>query len=349
MIDYEPTRETDDVRNFLASHGLLGKNIGVHRFVSPTTLPIEVWTGANPLPTEDRSILCDNKPVHIKRYALTLDELLARLTFGITTRIDLHLLPDESPFWITRKWTNLGFTTADRRHKRFLRYVEIGRHLSEAAWDWRSIHMHVGTDVRWDYAYNVDSRGGGMAFVGAMETIGAEKTLLLLEEAMTGLTSMLDSDVDNEDAYHWYLHEHPILLDVYGRVTSKPRFHYPAGQVSAIGKTYLEPDFIVTYPDQTYRLIELERPGKRLDTVQGQPRADLTQAAFQIGEWRDFIAHHPNQIQRGIPRPRVNELSNGHHSWEGSFDSERPGSRALPECRKGNAERRRGVDVRQPS
>ena len=55
------------------------------------------------------------------------------------------------------------------------------------------------------------------------------------------------------------------------------------------------------YPDGSYRLVELERPNKELATVQGQPRAGVNQAAFQIAEWRAYIANHYDLLKAEYP------------------------------------------------
>jgi hypothetical protein len=307
VIDYEPTVVPYHIRQQMSALNPLGKDIGLYRIVSQKELPLEVWTGSFPTPAETSQVTCAQKPINIARYHSTLDDLLARLTFGVTSVVDLQIPDDTAPFWLTRKIRNLGFTTADRRYHRFFRYIEIGRHLAPAAWDPRSVVARVGMDIRWDYGSNIgdwqywsDIKAGSITVLGP-KAPSLEGTLAALAEAISGLSDLLDAhSVNDENLYHQFLHEHRILLDVYGTVKSKPRFMYPEGD-SPIGKKYVEPDFIVTYPDQTYRLIELERPGKGLDTVRGEPRADLTQSAFQIGEWRDYISRFSDRLQNDFP------------------------------------------------
>jgi hypothetical protein len=107
--------------------------------------------------------------------------------------------------------------------------------------------------------------------------------LFRLADAINRFAALLAVGTDQHEAvFHAFLVEHPILLDVYGIVESKPRFVYPEGE-SPLGKQYVEPDFIVRYPGQRYRLIELERPAKQLATRDGHPRVGVTQAAFSLG------------------------------------------------------------------
>ncbi|MCU4183957.1 DUF4263 domain-containing protein [Acidiferrimicrobium sp. IK] len=301
MIDYQPTVVPDSIRKLLAEQGILGGNIGIYRIVSPKKLPIEVWTGNFPAPLEDVQANCSGKPVRVKRYNISLEDLLSRLTFGVLSVLDFHIPDEASPFWMTRKLRNIGFTTADRNYRHFFRYIEVGRHLDVAAWDPRSTAARVSLDIRWDYGGDLQDSGGSITFLGSADPPNLDKTLVALAEAITNLERLLNEDrVDSEDVYHQFLYENPILIDVYGLVASKPRFQYPGGH-SPIGKEYVEPDFLVQYPDDTYRLIELERPGKRPDTSRGETRAQLTQAAFQIGEWKDYIARHASLLNDVYP------------------------------------------------
>jgi hypothetical protein len=88
---------------------------------------------------------------------------------------------------------------------------------------------------------------------------------------------------------------------VYGYCESKQRFNYPEGESSPIGKVYLEPIFIVSYPDQSYKLVELERASKNVATNQGQPRVEVRQAVFQTAEWVHFIRKHYSELKTRYP------------------------------------------------
>lgn len=92
-----------------------------------------------------------------------------------------------------------------------------------------------------------------------------------------------------------------MLLDVYGVVESKPELSYPGGVTSPLGKTKLQPDFIIRYPDQSYKMIEIERPTKAIATAQGQPRAEVGQAVFQTAEWKHYVKTHYQIIKDRYP------------------------------------------------
>jgi antiviral defense system Shedu protein SduA len=90
------------------------------------------------------------------------------------------------------------------------------------------------------------------------------------------------------------------VLDVYGEVIPKPNFAYPEGS-SPLGKTFVQPDFLVRRHPSSYRLIELERPSKKMATKTGQSRAEVTQAVFQIAEFKDHILEHYDQLKGAYP------------------------------------------------
>lgn len=122
----------------------------------------------------------------------------------------------------------------------------------------------------------------------------------LLRSASDGLAKLLESGTDQpESVFHEYLMENPVLLDIYGQAESKPRLKYP--DRGPTGKTHVEPDFILRYWNRTYKLVELERPAHGFATQVGHPRVEVTHAAYQIAEWRDYIANHYDRIRDRFP------------------------------------------------
>src|SRR5205823_4283323 len=112
-----------------------------------------------------------------------------------------------------------------------------------------------------------------------------------LRQAIEAFRALLEEKAEeNEREFHEFLNSNSVLLDASGDAVSKPHFTYPTGE-SPLDKEYVEPDFLIRYPGNSYKLVELERPDKLMATKQGQPRAEVTQAAFQIAEWKDYIIH----------------------------------------------------------
>lgn len=308
MVDYEPTRTPKWVVDVLKHEGIYGKPIGIYRIVSQSPLSDDVWAGRIDSVEEDSSTSLEGAKIRVRRTKLPRREIIRRITFGAFAGVlDLKLPGPEAPFWqvsvIVRR---MGFLTADRENRRFIGYLEILHHADDAAWDPRSISTRVQVDVRRDFgaafsAATETERGASLSFGGRSWVQPFHDRLTVLGNTLEAFASLLQDKADAEEAvFHTFLQKNPILLDVYAEPVSKPRWQYPAGE-SPLGKTYVEPDFVLKYADSSYRLVELERPEKRLATAQGQPRAEVNQAAFQIAEWRAYIANHYDLLKSSYP------------------------------------------------
>jgi len=226
-----------------------------------------------------------------------------------------HLPQPSSDFWKPRIISNIRFASEDGQHHRLYHYLELLAHTEKAAWDLRSIWARVQVDIRRDYLRvvkdHVTGEGGGtIDFSDPQDAQGVLfDRLSALKLAIDRFEALLENHGDeHESIFHDFLQQNPILLDVYGVPTSKPRFAYPEGH-SPLGKAYVEPDFIIRYPGNVYKLIELERPSKKMATSQGQPRNDVTQSTFQIAEWTVFIRKHPETLEDKFPGIATNFTS----------------------------------------
>jgi hypothetical protein len=311
MADFPETRTPAWVREIYEREGLAGQNIGIYRVVSKEGIPKDVWRGDLGTPVQTFSGTVDGTVLEVFQYEYEWRELIRRLTYGVFDLIlDMKLPERDSEFWNPRVIRNLGFFPADRRFRRFFRYAEFLRHTEDAAWETRSIWARVHVDLRRDFAHAVAAAAGegvtgagSMAFDKPEPPLGpiVRDRLAILEAAADGLEALLETQGDAPEAvFHDYLLANPVLIDVYGSPESKPRLIYPEGQ-SPLGKAYVEPDFIWKYPNNTYKLIELEKPGHILDTREGHPRAAVTHGAFQIAEWKQYINRYYNLISSRYP------------------------------------------------
>jgi hypothetical protein len=312
MVDYaDPeSRVPVEIVNLLKRQGIYGKPIGIYRICFTEAISDDVWQGAIPPPvdrvTEEAA---PGTTVEVSRVDLDWQTLIERLTFGAYGRIlDVHLPDEDSNFWQPSVVRDLGFLTADRAHRRFFHYLELLRHADEAAWDTRSVWARAKLDVRRDLAHSiamVGREGATMSFGEAGHDVSLldrfTDRLAALEIAIAAFEELLDTapDVD-ESVYQDFLTKNPLLLDIYGQVIPKPNFIYPAGQ-SPLGKAYVQPDFLVRRPGERYRLVELERPSKPMATKKGPSRAEVSQAVFQIGEFKDYILEHYDVLKDRYP------------------------------------------------
>lgn len=309
-VDYEPSVTPKEITDALQKAGILGKPIGIYRIVSKKTLPNKIWKSRIDGVSKSFSKKYDYSGVEVRfnKVATTVEELLSTLTFGAFGPIlDIHLPTESSDIGAPHVIRNIGVFPADLNNRRFINYMEVYGQSDRCAWDMRAISLRVRSDIRRDLsrALSMSSEeGGGTLSLGATDgwIENYNRKLSKLKDAITAMSEvLLYRDQDTEDVFHNVLVEHPILLDVYGIPESKPRLRYPDGETSIIGKTYVEPDFIIKYPDQSYKLVELERASKGMATKEGHTKADLTQAAFQIAEWRHYIKSHYQLLKDRYP------------------------------------------------
>jgi len=309
-VDYEPTVSPAHVSEILRANDLVGKNIGIYRIVAKKTLPNKVWKGRIDGIIRKRSAenLVEGISVNFYELNIALAELVNILTFGAFGSIlDVKLPQSTNDIGYPHIVRRMGIYPADLNHKRFFEYLEIHGQVDRSAWDRRVIGLRVKSDLRRDFAQALsgteESRGGSLSFGAANEWAESyTNRLVTLQKAIRLLReNLLFNDAALEEVFHRVLEDNPILLDVYGICQSKPVLKYPAGHKSIIGKKFLVPDFIVVYPDKSYKLVEIERPSKSMATKEGQPRAEVTQAIFQIAEWKHFIKTHYDTIRDKYP------------------------------------------------
>ncbi len=310
MVDTPESRTPPWVAKVLKSKGIGEEHTGISRIVAQGGLLDEVWRGQFPEPREAAEEHANGTQITVSRYDTRWTSLIKRLTYGAFCNIlDIHLPSSDSPFWRPLIVRDLGFLTADRQHKTFYHYLEFLPHVEKAAWDSRSIQSRVFLDIHRDYAYVIgmsDREGATISWGGSEPLMKFRDHLSALEDAIREFELLLDTRSGEDEAvFHEFLETNPVLLDVYGELVSKPRFFYPEGE-SPLGKAYVEPDFVVRYPGDRYKLVELEKPGKEVTTGKGQPRAEVSQAAFQIAEWKDYIRNHYESIKEQFPGISVN-------------------------------------------
>jgi len=309
-VDYEPTVTPDYVGEILKANDLIGKNIGIYRIVAKKTLPNKVWKGRMDgiMGSHSTENLVEDVSMNFYDLNITLAELVNILTFGAFGSIlDVKLPQNTNDLGYPHIVRKIGVYPADLNNKRFFEYLEIHGQIDRSAWDRRTISLRVKSDLRRDFAHALSgtegSRGGSLSFGGGHEWAESyTNRLVTLQKAIKLLReNLLFNDSATEDVFHRILEDNPILLDVYGVCQSKPVLKYPLGHTSIIGKEFLVPDFIVAYPDRSYKLVEIERPSKSMATKEGQPRAEVTQAIFQIAEWKHFIKTHYDTIKDKYP------------------------------------------------
>jgi hypothetical protein len=312
MVDYaDPeSRVPPEIVNLLKQEGIYGQNIGIYRICFAEPPSEDTWRGIVPHPIDRVTVTAPSGlRIEVSEVDLSWEALVERLTFGAYGPIlDLHLPETTGDLWQPRIIRDLGFLTADREHSRFFHYLELLRHVDAAAWDERAIWARAKLDVRRDLLHGITKigeQGGGTVSFGhdtfLLDAAAFRDRLRAFEKAVDGLERLLNEQPDaDEQVFQRYLTEHPLVLDVYGEVVPKPNFVYP-DDASPLGKAFVQPDFLVRRHPSSYRLIELERPSKGMATKKGQSRAEVTQAVFQIAEFKDYIKEHYDRLRDDYP------------------------------------------------
>lgn len=309
-VDYEPTRTPPDVFEYLKTNDLLGKHIGIYRIHAESKLPSQVWLGRvqNVARLLERSDKATGITLHLREVRGTLKDVVSSLSFGAFGIIlDTYLPTQQSQIGAPHLYQNIGVFPADLSNRRFFHHLEMHGQSDACAWDKRAVNLRVQQDIHRDLARALAGFGlsGGGTFQFGERPSWVEMYSIRMERlrvAIGALRSALSFKSDDVEAvFHDVISNHPLLLDVYGTCESKPQFVYPLGKNLPIGKTSLEPDFLITYPDRSYKLIEIERPSKPVATTQGQPRSEVSQAVFQTAEWKHFIKTHYQELHSRYP------------------------------------------------
>jgi len=315
IIDYEPTVTPDWVTRALGDEGIpKGANIGLYRIVSHETLPNDVWNGRLGSPIRSCTQSSGDVSVRTRQFNHSLKEIISRVTLGVMEgRLDLKLPSSTDPFWGGRIIRRLGFVNATRTARRFVNYMETLSHLDEAAWDTRAIWARVHADVKRDLASEIDRMPGFATIDFAAGKVSLVRPindrLGELRAAIDALRTLLSlGRRATEENFHDLIVGAPILLEVYGKIQSKPRWAYADGE-SPLGKSYVEPDFVIRYSNSTYKLVEIERPDHKFVTRAGHPGVGVTHAAFQIAEWKDYIGRHYATLKAEYPN-----IANGYRT-----------------------------------
>jgi hypothetical protein len=129
--------------------------------------------------------------------------------------------------------------------------------------------------------------GWSGAGIGAAKEVFAalsSRWLTISEPLLERYEALIISCPDNEPAFQSFFTEYPQMLDpMAAEVWPLPRLH--GAEI---------PDFVVRRFDDSYVVVEIETPTKRLVTTTNQISASVTYAVAQAAEYRRFIERLPS-------------------------------------------------------
>jgi hypothetical protein len=113
---------------------------------------------------------------------------------------------------------------------------------------------------------------------------------------LKGFAQLIEKSDFPEIIFQNYLKANPLILEPFhAQIWSKPRF----GEA-------LVPDFLIRSMDNTYTVVEIERPDMKIMTKAGELSADTTHAKRQALDFRDWASSnqlYAQQTYQGIGRP----------------------------------------------
>jgi hypothetical protein len=113
---------------------------------------------------------------------------------------------------------------------------------------------------------------------------------------LNGFSKLVNREGLAEIEYHNFLKANPLILEPFhAQIWSKPRF----------GETLI-PDFMIRSMDNSYTVVEIERPDIRIMTAAGELSAATTHAKRQALDFRDWAASnqlYAQQTYNDINRP----------------------------------------------
>ena len=119
----------------------------------------------------------------------------------------------------------------------------------------------------------------------------ALRSIAVGPRVLAAYDDLLAGTDDDETIFQRFLESHPLMLDPKTfQVWVKPDFH---GQ--------LEPDFIMRTYDNSYVIVEIETPAKRLVTQQYQLSAHATHAITQVLQYQEYLWTHLTSASAVFP------------------------------------------------
>lgn len=275
------------------------------------------WQGGDMPPSEyGERVRVENTAIQVNRYNLSLREIESYLFLGADLGLtDTAWWNPAGDYWQPMMLENVAFV--DEVSTRMVRVVrlEYYPHKANAAWDKRSAWVRVAADIARDFqSYQVagaqlsgemnaqEHPAGRVRFPGRTVPMGPPflDRIDRVVEVCRVFEQMLAENLP-ESAYHDFIHDHPFILDSHGFGISKPKFMFPQPSRHPTGKKYVEPDYVISYPDKTYRMIELERPDHPIFRRDSDQRAEVTHAVHQLGEWRRYVDVYGHLLEDDFP------------------------------------------------
>lgn len=205
------------------------------------------------------------------------------------------------------------------RKERYVSQIDCYHYLDKEGWEPRNAWIYAFYDVRYDIASTIATQeqvGKTYSVKRQGEIISTPTNLIWHEyDIKTKLGSKLikfSKDIEDfeklliesgnsiEQEFLDYLDRNTHLLDIYAiSIEPQPFIEIPEQELCTISGSGRFPDYIAKYSDDSYLLIELERPSKPIFVGKDNRQShELTQSINQVATWDEIISCFGNYLKK---------------------------------------------------
>lgn len=268
------------------------------------------------IPAKLRDVLEDGTRVEVILAKHSISSFLRMVTLGL---FNVQAIGAISEYGRHSSLSKFRITNDALKRERYVSYIAWYPYLDKAGWHDKNAWIYAFYDVRYDVAgaiatqekagkvYKTDT--GGEVIATPTDVIWREydiKTRLGAKLAkfsgdVREFEHLLEESGNSEEKkFLKYLDDHPHLLDLYAvSIHAQPFLEIPESQLSAIEGIGRMPDYIAKHRDDTYTLIEVERPSKPIFVGKDvRPSYGLTQAVNQVSTWDEIIRRFGDYLRK---------------------------------------------------
>ncbi len=280
----------------------------------PATQGYEPDRSAESMPSVTSTQLEDGTTWDVVLAKYSLNGFISLMTMGM---FNVQQGPIATEFGRYSALATLTLQNSSIKKERHVSSIVWYPYTDKSGWDSRNSWIYAFYDLRYDVASSLAGKeGAGKVYkVDGKDAITAIPTDTIwreneIRQALGAKLRVFSKDIDDlrglleksassvEQVFLDFIANHLHLLDLYAtKIEPSPFIDIPEEKPSTIKGTRRVPDFIASYADGTYMLIELEKASKPvLIGRDNRPSHELTQALNQTSEWNEMIRNFGNYL-----------------------------------------------------
>lgn len=274
---------------------------------APTSKNFEPDKSIEILPAQLSQQMSDGTTIEIVKANQSLQSFILTATLGLFKINAGEKVLEYGRHSGLRKFTIQNAALKKERH---VSQIDSYLYIDKSGWEPRNAWLYAFYDVRYDIASAIAEqekvgktytvKGGGKITATPTDKIWREYDI---KTKIGSKLAQFSADVQEfeqlltecgesgEGKFLEYLDNHLHLLDIYAVfIQAQPFIEIPEKELCSIKGIGRIPDYIAKYRDDTYLLIELERPSKPVFVGKNnQPSSQLNQSVNQTSTWDEII------------------------------------------------------------